>query len=149
MEGPDPGTVGTPGIDPEIITVGALDDKNTTGITDDTVSSFSSRGPTPDGLTKPDLVAPGVSIIAPRSPNSYLDKNNKNARVGEWYTTLSGTSMATPICAGVVALILDRCPDLTPDSVKTLLMSTCRNVNPDPNAQGAGLVDAQAAIRLC
>jgi serine protease AprX len=148
-EGPDPGTVSTPGIDPEIITVGALDDKNTTGITDDTIASFSSRGPTPDGLTKPDLVVPGVNIIAPRAPNSYLDKNNKNARVGQWYISLSGTSMATPICAGVVALLLSSCPDLTPDNVKTLLMSTCRTVNPDPNAQGAGLVDTQAAIRQC
>lgn len=146
-EGPDTGTVSSPGIDPVIITVGALDDKNTVTTGDDSIASFSSRGPTIDGLTKPDLVTPGVNIISLRSPNSYIDKNNKDARVGEWYTSLSGTSMATPVCAGVAALILQCCPELTPDNVKSLLMSTCRTVNMDPNSQGAGLVDVYSALR--
>ncbi len=145
-EGPGSGTVGSPGINPDVITVGALDDKGTLTITDDSVASFSSRGPTPDGLTKPDMVAPGVNIISLRAPNSLLDQKNRGSRVGQWYISFSGTSMATPICAGVVAAILEKNPGLTPGRVKSLLMSTCRTINHDPSSQGAGLVDALAAI---
>lgn len=141
-EGPSTGTISTPGIEPKIITVGALDDKNTTGIDDDAVASFSSRGPTRDGLVKPDLLCPGVNIVSLRSPYSYLDKASKNSRVGEWYNSLSGTSMATPVCAGVAALLAEKLPHSTPDEIKSLLVKSCRKIDPDPNAQGAGLVDA-------
>ena len=50
-------------------------------------------------VTKPDLLALGVNIISLRSPNSYLDKLQKGSRVEIDYYVLSGTSMATPICA--------------------------------------------------
>lgn len=146
-DGPRSGTINSPGTDPKIITVGALDDKDTTRITDDAVAAFSSRGPTIDGLTKPDVIAPGARIVSLRSPNSYLDRNNRHARVGEWYLSMSGTSMATPICAGVTALILEACPRYNPVDVKRLLLAACRKINPDPNSQGAGLVDVQAAAR--
>lgn len=148
-EGPDAGTISTPGIDPRVITVGALNDKNTVAKSDDAIASFSSRGPTVDGLTKPDVVAPGVNIVSLRSPNSYIDKISRQARVGNSYITLSGTSMATPICAGLAALILEACPALTPNEVKNILKSTCRTINPNPNAQGAGLIDAWSARNRC
>lgn len=144
-EGPGSGTVGTPGIEPKIITVGAIDDKNTVAVSDDIIALFSSRGPTIDGYTKPDVVSPGVNIISLRAPKSYLDKTNPKFRVGQWYTALSGTSMATPVCAGVTALILENDLNLTPDKVKNLLMQTCRKIDPNPNNQGAGLIDAIAA----
>ena len=103
-EGPDNGTIASPGISDLVITVGALDDN---------VADFSSRGPTKykdknepnQFVTKPDLLALGVNIISLRSPNSYLDKLQKGSRVEVDYCVLSGTSMATPICAGVVALM--------------------------------------------
>lgn len=72
-DGPNPKTIASPGIDPMVITVGALDDRNTAVVGDDLVAGFSGRGPTVDGLTKPDVLAPGVNIISLRSPNSYID----------------------------------------------------------------------------
>lgn len=146
-EGPEESTISSPGIDPKIITVGAMDDRNTVATHDDSIASFSSRGPTIDDLVKPDLVAPGVNIVSLRSPKSYLDKSNKKARIGEWYTSLSGTSMATPVCAGVAALIIDRYPDITPDELKDLLMKTSRPLNTNVNSEGAGLIDAFAAVQ--
>lgn len=146
-EGPEEGTISSPGIDPRIITVGAIDDRNTVGTSDDKIASFSSRGPTIDGLAKPDLMAPGVNIVSLRTPKSYLDKSNKKARVGEWYTSLSGTSMATPVCAGVAALIIARYPDITPDELKVILVKTSRSLNNNVNDQGSGLIDALAAVQ--
>jgi serine protease AprX len=79
-EGPEPKTIDSPGIDPNLITVGALNDKNTINTDDDVVADFSSRGPTIDGLTKPDFILPGENIISARAKDSFLDiivdKNN-------------------------------------------------------------------------
>lgn len=137
-EGPDPGTIGTPGIDPVIITVGATYDVQTPSSSDDYVVSFSSRGPTIDGLTKPDIVSPGTYIMS--------TKNDKNGRwLKGYYQDMSGTSMATPIAAGIGALILDAFPNYTPDQVKSKLMSTAIDLGDIANNQGAGLVDAYAA----
>jgi serine protease AprX len=146
--GPESRTINSPGIDPIIITVGALDDINTENPGDDKVADFSSRGPTNDDLVKPDIVAPGVNIVSLRAPGSTLDKQKKKARVGKWYTSLSGTSMATPICAGIVAQMLQANPNLTPEQVKTKLMKTARSYpDIDANIQGAGLINAYDAVR--
>lgn len=145
-EGPMAKTISSPGIDPLVITVGATDDKNTVSVNDDAIAPFSSRGPTRDGLTKPDVVSPGVNIISLRSPGSTLDKINKDLKVGDYYMSLSGTSMATPICAGAAALLLSKKPALTPDDVKNILMSTSHNITSNRNPQGAGLIDILAAI---
>lgn len=147
-DGPQPKTVGSPGIDPLIITVGALDDLNTVNPEDEMVASFSSRGPTIDGLIKPDVLAPGTNIISLRSPGSLLDKKNKQSRIDNWYTSLSGTSMATPVCSGVVAQLLQLYPALTPDQLKTLLMKTARTLHLDATIQGAGVIDAARAADI-
>lgn len=145
-DGPQPKTITSPGIDPLVITVGAADDMDTITTDDNQAAWFSSRGPTIDGLIKPDVLAPGVNIISLRSPGSTLDKENKKSRIGNWYIPLSGTSMATPVCAGVAAQVLQRDGLLTPDQVKKRLME---NTNPlygiDPNIQGAGVIDAVKA----
>jgi len=146
-EGPEPRTIASPGIDPLVITVGASNDKNSVRFNDDAVAEFSSRGPTIDGLAKPDVLCPGTNIISLRSPKSTLDFSNKTARVGDDYVSLSGTSMATPICAGVVALMLEANGRLRPDEVKEIIMSTAK---PLPNLseyeQGSGLVDAKECV---
>jgi serine protease AprX len=145
--GPEPRTINSPGIDPLVITVGALDDLNTAYQADDKAADFSSRGPTIDGLEKPDVLAPGVNIISLRSPNSTLDRIYKKKRVSNWYISLSGTSMATPICSGVVAQMLQANNSLTPDEVKARLVETA---NPYPdldrNTQGAGVIDSRKAV---
>lgn len=145
-EGPGQGTISTPGINPFAITVGAMNDKGTPNRRDDTLASFSSRGPTPEGQHKPDLVAPGFNITSLRSPNSQLDKANPEARVGSWYFTLSGTSMATPLVAGIVALMLQARPDLTPSMVKFRLKATAQDRGLPPDNQGSGYVDADRAV---
>lgn len=146
-EGPENYTIGSPGIDPKIITVGAIDDRNTVSIDGDFISDFSSRGPTIDGFVKPDVLAPGSNIVSLRSPNSTLDRQNKSARVDKWYFSLSGTSMATPICAGVVALMLEADNSLTPDEVKSKLKNTASLIqNLSENTQGSGLINAEKAI---
>ncbi|HPZ06942.1 MAG TPA: S8 family peptidase [Candidatus Eremiobacteraeota bacterium] len=76
-DGPEPGTICAPGDSPFAITVGAIDDKNTPDRSDDTLTPFSSRGPTPDGLVKPDILAPGENIIAPLAPGSKAEGDGK------------------------------------------------------------------------
>lgn len=132
--GPGAKTVGTPGNAPSALTVGAADDKGTLDRSDDAIASFSSRGPTSfDNLIKPDVVAPGVNIMA------------ADARGG--YRSMSGTSMATPMVAGIVAMLRQARPDLDPAQIKDILMA---NADPlaqgDANTQGKGMVDPHKAL---
>lgn len=147
-EGPDAQTIASPGISNLVITVGALDDRNTSeNKEDDEAAGFSSRGPTIYGETKPDILAPGVNIVSLRSPGSYLDKIQKSARVDNDYFMLSGTSMATPICAGIAALIKQDNPNLTPQDIKDLLKSGAVEWSGrDPNTYGAGYINAENSI---
>jgi serine protease AprX len=153
--GPGRDTVATPGIDPYAITVGASDDKGTITPGDDTLAPFSSWG-TADSNAKPDLVAPGRRIVSLRVQGSALDLLFPDRVVvapnGSTYLRLSGTSMATPVVAGAVALLLQRRPNLSPDQVKALLVGTTQPYGqdsgvapPDPAADGSGLLDVLAA----
>ncbi|MFC4077677.1 S8 family peptidase [Salinithrix halophila] len=143
-EGPYPMTIGTPGIDPLIITVGSADDKNTEDRQDDQKAPYSSRGPTFDFLVKPDIYAPGTNIVSLSVPGSPLEKQLPENRVGDHYISLSGTSMATPICAGVAALMLEANPALSPNDVKAILMDTSQVLRGDQ----AGYIDVRAAVAL-
>lgn len=145
-DGPTEKTINSPGIDPVIITVGALDDGNTIDSVDDSIAEFSSRGPTVDGLVKPDVVAPGVNITSLTSPGGKHSKKNKS-NTDPWYISMSGTSMATPICAGVVALMLQANPTLTPDEIKQYLKKTSVDMGHNSFLQGNGLIDAQQAVQ--
>lgn len=139
-DGPESGTIASPGIDPNIITVGAMDDAETPEHDDDKVALFSGRGPTIDGLEKPDVLSPGVNIISLRSPGSYLDKRTSSARVGDKYLNMSGTSMATPLCCSLAALILEKNPTFTPDDVKKLIADRARDMGYDRYTQGFGCI---------
>ncbi len=145
--GPSSGTVGSPGVDPLAITVGATDDAGTADTTDDAVPSFSGRGPTSDGLAKPDLVAPGRKIVSLRVPGSTLDRELASHREGTDGFRLTGTSMSTAVVAGVAADVLQQRPLLQPDQVKALLTrSATRLTGVDAAAQGAGSVNLAAAL---
>lgn len=132
--GPAPRTVGSPGCARNVITVGASTDN-------DAIASFSSRGPTKDGRVKPDIVFPGHNIIAARAQGTSM-----GSPVDQFYTSASGTSMATPHCSGAVALMLEAEPTLAPLAVKQRLMSAAVNLGLDANTQGAGRADVYAAV---
>jgi serine protease AprX len=141
--GPDAGTISKPGDDPLVITAGAVDDMGTAAIGDDQLPDFSSHGPTAaDGLAKPDVVAPGGHVVSLRAPGSAVDTEYPTYVDGS-YRKGSGTSMATGVVSGSVALALQANPGWTPDRVKFALAATARNTaSKDPMAVGAGLVDA-------
>ncbi len=127
--GPKEGTILSPGISRNVITVGAVDDKRTIDPSDDTIAPFSSRGPTIEGLVKPDIVAPGVNIKS-LSNTSY-----------DGYHSLSGTSMATPLVSGSVALLLNKLGDLKLEDVKKRLISSCIDLKDSKDNQGAGMLN--------
>gem|GEM_PF-749178 len=146
-----PGDVPSPWRHPENGAMGALSDVVTIGATDslDNIASFSSPGPVtwqsvapfndytyPPGLTTPDVSAPGVNVKS-------CAYNNTSG-----YTLMSGTSMATPHTAGVVALMLSRKPDLTPYVIDSILQTTAIDLGAagKDNDFGAGRIDAFNAI---
>jgi subtilisin family serine protease len=154
-EGPSAMTIDVPGNVPYVITTGALSDNNTPyNLSDDFLASFSSTGPTYEGFVKPELVAPGGHIVASMQSSSYLaniDPHSMNPT--ENLFTMSGTSMAAAVTTGVVALMLQSDPSLTPDEVKCRLLASSRPaVSSDGTLaysvfqQGAGLINAVSAV---
>jgi serine protease AprX len=116
-----------PANDPFVITVGAVDEKGTTRIKDDRATTFSVWGLTQDGFFKPEIFAPGQDIYGVLSKDSswagqYPDRV-VNIDGKPEYFRISGTSMATPMVSGAVALLLQAEPDLTPDQVKYRVMN--------------------------
>ena len=137
-DGPDEGTVGSPGSAAAALTVGAVD-------RDDRLAEFSSRGPTvDDGAPKPDVTGPGVDIVAAKASNSQIGDP-----VGTSYLRLSGTSMATPHVAGAAALLAQQHPDWKAPQLKAALMGTAIPATGVPvDAQGRGRIDVAAATKL-
>lgn len=141
-------TVTKPGDDPLIISVGSSDEHGTSTRDDDAIPTFVSRGPTQDGLSKPDLVAPGTRVISLRAPGSTVDTQFPHARVGDAEFRGSGTSFSAPIISGIVAQMLQADPTLTPDQVKYGLLAGATSIEGDPTAMGAGTVRAKRALDL-
>ncbi len=148
------GSISTPGNAPSVITVGALNTWNTTSLSDDTVTTYSSRGPTRyDMLLKPDVVAPGNKIVSLEAAGSYLATTYPALRVAgsgtNAFRQMSGTSMAAAMVSGGVALLLESSPSLTVRQVKVALQVTAA---PKPSegliAAGTGSVNLYAARKF-
>ncbi len=161
------GHIHSPGNEPSALTVGATNTAGTDWRGDDTIASYSSRGPTRgywtdaagvkhyDNLIKPDLVAPGNQLVAAQAEDNAIIEDHPELDASITHDEekdmmrLSGTSMATPIVAGTVALMLQANPNLTPDMVKAILMYTAQPVaNFNMFEQGAGQVNVEGAIKL-
>jgi serine protease AprX len=115
-----------PANDPYAITVGGVDDQGTDSIYDDKLASWSSRGTTQDGYSKPEVTAPGAHITSLLAPNSEFKTLCPTCIVSGEYMKIGGTSMAAPMVSGAAALMLQKNPALTPNQVKGALMATTR-----------------------
>ena len=128
--GPDFETIKSPSASPKVISVGAMDD-NRIGDEFNTdnfeVADFSSRGPAL-GNYKPDLVVSGVGVMT--TSNYGLSK--------KFYDRITGTSIATPIVAGVVCRLIRMYPKHTPDQIKNILINNCVHITGDRNIEGHG-----------
>ena len=160
------GSIQSPGNDPYVITVGAM--KNIDAYrAHDRVATYSSRGPSRlDLVLKPDIVAPGNKIVSLAGYNGYLLHNYGATNIVPWYAyrysedstaystdyfVLSGTSMATPVVSGAAAMLLEKYPSLSPDTIKARLMLSADkwadpNGNMDPCTYGAGYLNIPAAL---
>ena len=173
-------TIGTPGNLERIITVGAMHHRTTftsilgyqntdatLGSVEGHLASFSSCGPTLDGRHKPDVVAPGHNVIS--CLNSFYRYNHDDKATydavapktvytsklyGQTYGVwgMSGTSMSSPVAAGVIALWLQAKPDLTPEDILGVIERTSRQPEPDFSGTdknpyyGWGEIDAYAGL---
>jgi serine protease AprX len=150
------GAVTAPGNAPWVLTVGAYSHEGTLSRLDDKMAGYSSRGPTAiDFAAKPDIVAPGTGIVSLSAPGSlmYLTKaayllKGTVTTATKPYLSLSGTSMASPMVAGTVALMLQANPKLTPNLVKAILQYTAQDYQYDPLTQGAGFLNVKGAVDL-
>ncbi|MGN9846012.1 S8 family serine peptidase [Nonomuraea sp. H19] len=135
----DPLTVSVPAAADEALAVGAVD--KTTGTT---LAGFSSRGPRlGDAAVKPNIVAPGVDIVAARSADSTRPGIPGNDR----YTSESGTSMATPHVAGAAAILAQQHPGWRAGELRDALTSTAaRHADHNWFEQGSGRVDVARAV---
>jgi serine protease AprX len=148
------GGITSPGNSPAAITVGALDTKGTTEWSDDVVAAYSSKGPTRfDFAAKPDVVAPGTRIVSLEANGSYISTTYPQYHVAgtgtNAYLRLSGTSMATGVVSGGVALLLNAKPSLSPAQVKVALQTGARFIPPAGLiGGGTGSVDFAQSLKI-
>jgi serine protease AprX len=132
-----------PAYNPYVLAVGGYDSNGTAVSSDDTIGSYSASSAGCGAVCKnPDVVAPGSHAQGLRVPNGYLDATHPGGRIGTRYFRGSGTSQAAAITSGMIALVLQKHPTLTPDQVKRFLKDNAKKVpGADSQAQGSGEIN--------
>jgi len=145
--GPGPMSISTPGISRKVITVGSSDDNVAVEIFGNSKSKdYSGRGPTPFCIKKPDIVAPGSNIISCNISRYSLRSKDGYANSPMMYTVKSGTSMATPVVSGAIALLLSKYPNLTNKEVKLKLRESAVDLGHHWEKQGWGLLNVRRLL---
>lgn len=142
--GPQSSSITSPGVSKKVITVGGSNDSVDVTIWGNKYKNYSGRGPTAECIIKPDVVAPSSNIISCLSKtanNIDLDKI-----VDKNYLKLSGTSMATPMISGAIALLIQKYPHLSPNDVKYKLKFSTTDLGYSQNQQGWGLINIEKFI---
>ena len=167
-DGPDNDGLSGMGSSSLSITVGATDDKDTIDREDDTIAGYSSRGPRRDNgdsnplnELKPEVTAPGTNIVQAEgcvtSAGCHNDVPGQDAADNGYTNRGSGTSYATPSVSGIIALMMEANPNLSPMEIKEILKFTAERrgepsapeVDPYWNRDfGWGMVDARAAVEM-
>ena len=143
------GGITSPGIEPSVITVGAVNTQGTDTHSDDVATSYSSRGPSIDGFFKPDISAPGNMIPSLAHAGSYIAANYPDLFIEEEHMYLSGSSMATAIVTGTVVLMLNENNHIHPNLIKGVLeLTAIKLTQPHMLEQGNGLVNAYTAVKI-
>jgi serine protease AprX len=132
-----------PAYDPQVLAVGGADTSGTSTPWDDQVASYSANAAgCNNGCRAPDLIAPGTHMQGLRVAGSYIDQNNPGGVLSDRYFRGSGTSEATAFVSGAAADLLQRYPQLTPDEVKAMLISSCDKLSSyNWKQQGCGELD--------
>lgn len=139
--GPDPMTISPLGARKQVITVGCHEG-GYFGNRDHLCEDYSGRGPSPYAMKKPDVVAPGTDIVSCNAGLTRRGRYYKNA-----YIAKSGTSMATPIVSGGLALLLQKYPFYTNKQAKQKLLYTSRDLNEPWNKQGWGMIQIDRLLK--
>ena len=146
--GPDTESMASPAVARGILSVAASDDSNTLDVSDDTIASFSSRGPMAFGRFGPTVTAPGTSINASAPPTSRCPNNPSGLCSNALFNPASGTSFSSPIVTGVIAQLLESKPNITAAEIKLIISGSAQNMSGHPFEKGAGIINATAAIQF-
>ena len=144
-------SISTPGISRKVITVGSSDDNVDVEVFGNRTKDYSGRGPTPYCIKKPDIVAPGSNIISCNISRYGIRGKNTGVRLISTdspmlYTLKSGTSMATPVVSGAIALLLSAYPRLTNKEVKLRIRDSAVDLGQPWEKQGWGLLNIRRLL---
>jgi subtilisin family serine protease len=137
-----PGLIDSPGDGVKVITLGASDYGGL-------IANFSGSGPTRDDRTKPDVVAPGVNIISTVPPGM-----EKPDYIDAYYARESGTSLSTPVAAGLAALLLQENSNMTPAGIKATMAKGAEKLyntlgqEYEEYYQGTGLLNSTRSLEM-
>lgn len=136
--GPKKGSITSPGSSKKVITVGSSDDEESEKRLPGIHFGYSGRGPTASCIVKPEILAPGSGIVSCNS--CFLSGKSP-------YTVKSGTSMATPVVSGAVALLLERYPELTNLEIKMRIRECADDLGRPKSRQGWGMLNVERLLK--